>query len=499
MTRLVTNLSMAGLGVVSENSKVLQSRAMNLVSRTALSALSVCLCVTQLHAQPVGTEAAERRTKEATQQAGKTISAEDDLMAAAEALPPVTFSQVLEAPDDPAVNLRYAQDLILKGNVQLAAATVERILINYPDADSVRLLYAILLYRMDVLDDSAAQLDILEARSSDDAILKEVARYRKLIDERNRPIKRSAAISIGMHYDRNRNAFPDQGTFLIGGAPIQGTTGEVDDFGHVVIAATDMRMDTNGQQLQEIFADAAFLYDNQVEIDELDVRALLLNGGLTYKSRYGTLVPGLHAALIQLDREKYSRDYAVSLRGERPVLNSKVAAYAEVRAGWRKFNNTRNLPFAREQSGQYHELTVGGRRALDNRTLIHGAVSLNSVDAINFESYESYELSLDFTRILPADTFLTGSVTVEKQFYQGPDPFITQRTRHDLDTTYNLTYGVPVANITTHLGESFVSPPFLEDVVLTVSVEYQNSNSNIPNFDYDNVRGQFLLNRRWDF
>ena len=488
-----------GRGAVLEYSKLLQGQATKRRGLTVTSVLAACLAITQVHAQPVGTEAAERRTKEATQQAGKTVAADEDLMAAAEALPPVTFSQVLESPDDPAVNLRYAQDLILKGNVQLAAATVERILISYPDADSVRLLYAILLYRMDVLDDAAAQLDILEGRSTDDAVLKEVARYRKLIDERNRPIKRSAAVSIGMHYDSNRNAFPDKGTFLIGGTPIQGTTGEVDDFGHVVIAATDMRMDTKGQQLQEIFADAAVLYDNQVEIDELDVRALLLNGGLTYKSRFGTLVPGLHAALIELDREKYSRDYAVSLRGERPILNSKVAAYAEIKAGWRKYNNTRNLPFAREQSGQYHELTVGGRRALDNRTLVHGALSLNSVDAINFESYESYELAVDFTRILPADTFLTGSVTIEKQFYQGPDPFITQQTRHDLDTTFNLTYGIPVANLTEHLGESFVSPPFLEDVVLTVSAEYQNSNSNIPNFDYDNFRGQFLLNRRWDF
>ncbi|HAM47215.1 MAG TPA: hypothetical protein DCO73_05725, partial [Alphaproteobacteria bacterium] len=183
-----------GRGAVLEYSKLLQGQATKRRGLTVTSVLAACLAITQVHAQPVGTEAAERRTKEATQQASKTVAADEDLMAAAEALPPVTFSQVLESPDDPAVNLRYAQDLILKGNVQLAAATVERILISYPDADSVRLLYAILLYRMDVLDDAAAQLDILEGRSTDDAVLKEVARYRKLIDERNRPIKRSAAV-----------------------------------------------------------------------------------------------------------------------------------------------------------------------------------------------------------------------------------------------------------------------------------------------------------------
>ena len=129
-----------------------------------------------------------------------------------------------------------------------------------------------------------------------------------------------------MHFDTNRNSYPDSETFLVGGVETPGPSEEIDDWGRLAIGAATISRDTGRQQLQQVFADAAALYDDQVEVDAIDVRALLVNTGFLYKSAYGDFLPGAHAGWIDLKRNKYSRDYAVSLRWQRPLFQGKIAA-----------------------------------------------------------------------------------------------------------------------------------------------------------------------------
>ena len=61
--------------------------------------------------------------------------------------PPVTYQQVLADPDNIDLNIRYALTQIRDGNVRGAGATLERILLIRPDLASVRVLFAIVLFR----------------------------------------------------------------------------------------------------------------------------------------------------------------------------------------------------------------------------------------------------------------------------------------------------------------------------------------------------------------
>ncbi len=449
-------------------------------------------------AQPISSEATKGRESEAAGQAGQ-IRRSQSLNEAADALPALDYSDVLAAPDDPAINLRYAKDLIAAGNIQLAAATIERILLQNPEAHDVRLLYAIMLYRMDVIDDASAQLDILDASAASDAVKAQVAKYRALITQRLNPLKRSAALGFGMHYDSNRNSFPDNDTLLVGDVPILGVTGDIDDWGRFVIGAAEISRDTGKQQLQQVFANATMMYDDQVEVDPLDVRALLVNTGFVYKSAIGDFLPGAHASLLELDREKYARDYALSLRWQRPVYHSKIQAFAEARHGWRRFNNTTNTPFAREQSGHYQKLEAGGQRVFDATTMGSASVAFNRVSALKFESYKGYEIALGVTKLLPRRTFLAVTGGFEKQVYEGPDLFVSNLSRKDNDISLDVTYGVPLSTLSTVAFGDSALPGVMRDVVLNLSATYQNSNSNLPNYNFDNYRGQFMFNRTWDF
>lgn len=470
------------------------------VPLSGLTSIVALLCLNGAAiAQGTQQEAAEgvrSETREQVSRAGATKS----LTETAGELPSVGYNEVLASPDDPTLNLRYVKDLIAKGNVQLAAATTERILLQYPEADDVRLLYAILLYRMDVLDEASVQLDILEMHKPSGAIQAEIGRYRDLIKQRLNPLKRSAAVSVGMHYDTNRSTFPDDGAFLVRDFPFLLPGGETDDWGRIAIGSAQIAKDTGNQKLQQVFGDMAVLYDDQVEVDALDVNALLLNVGFLYKTVYGDLLPRVHASWIELDNKKFSHDYAVSLRGQRPVFQSKIKGFAQITTGWRRYNNTSALPFSSEQDSNYQRVEIGGDRQIDATTGLRLAVAYNSVDADeDYEGYDSYEVSANLTKVLPRGTFILASISIDKKFYDGMDPFVSVNTRKDLDMSVDLTYGVPVGTIVGLMSENQAGPEPLRQIMLNLTAGYEDSNSNLPNYQYDNYRGQFMFNRSWDF
>ena len=464
----------------------------------ACAALGVLVAAPLALAQPQPGEAVQSRERETRRQADQLRRASD--FDAQTGIPPeLDYSSVLAAPDDMGVNLNYARELIRQGNIQLASVTLERILLKNPDADNIRLLYAIVLFRMDVIDEASAQLDILDAREASVGIKAGVAKYRALMAKRLNPLSIRFSFATGMHQDSNRNSYPNGGTVLVNDAPVDLPGRREADLGRFALGAVQLSRDTGRQRLQQVFADLTSLYDDQLEVDELDVRALVLNTGLYYQSAIGDIVPGAHMSLLSLDREKYLRDFAVSLRWQKPVTGSKITAYAQVRQGWRAFNNTTNTPFAGLQSGHYQKLEVGGQRLIDATTLASVGLVFNRVAAITFESYKGYEISAGLQKLLPRRTNLSVLATVEKQVYEGPDFFISNLTRKDTDMSVEIAYGVPLSTLGALAFGETAAPGAIGDTVLNLSIGYQNSNSNLPNYDYDNFRSQFMLSRSWSF
>lgn len=451
-----------------------------------------------LLAQALPPDAVQDREREVIEQIGQARQAQS-LRQAPSAFPAVSYSDVLAAPDDPVINLRYARELISRGNLQLAAATIERILLHHPGADEVRLLYAIILYRMDVLDAASVQFDLLAARQPTVAISAEIAVYRSLMAQRLKKTKRTASFSAGMHYDTNRNARPDGGVYLIADVERAIPGGETDDFGRFALGAAQISWDTGRQQLQKIYGAAAMLYDDQVEVDALDVRALLLQGGADYKTTVGDFLPGVNVSFLELDREKYSRDVAASFKWHRLFFNKSILGFVEARNGWRHYNNTASAPGATNQEGNYQKMTAGGRRTFSATSWANASVAFNRVNAAAFESYKGFEISANATKILPLQTFLTVSATLEKQFYEAPQRLISSRTRKDRDVLFDVTYGAPLSTIGTLIFSEGALPGALRPVILNLSVGFQSSNSNLQTYDTDNYRGQFMFTRAWDF
>ena len=72
---------------------------------------------------------------------------------------------------------------------------------------------------------------------------------------------------------------------------------------------------------------------------------------------------------------------------------------------------------------------------------------------------------------------------------------VSALTRRDDIFRYRVTYGAPLVFF---LGAGTLWRP-LEDITFTASAEWFRANSNIANFDYDNLRVQGLLTKTWRF
>jgi len=133
-----------------------------------------------------------------------------------------------------------------------------------------------------------------------------------------------------------------------------------------------------------------------------------------------------------------------------------------------------------------------GYKAAEKRYLAHHTVSAG----------------LDHSWLLGDGAFLQNHVGYAVRLYRVPDPAVTgnfpqRRREHPL--RLRVTYGAPAGMLLNRLGYHLEAEApnavrdFLDDVTVSVSAEYLKQQSNIRNFEYENMRGQFLMTKRIEF
>jgi hypothetical protein len=104
-------------------------------------------------------------------------------------------------------------------------------------------------------------------------------------------------------------------------------------------------------------------------------------------------------------------------------------------------------------------------------------------------------------------SYISGSIRYGMDQYRDPDFLTTGNSpqhRTDRSTRTRLTYGAPLSTIlpTDLFGDSETANQilgFLAPINWSVTGEYLNTKSNIPNYEYHNARAQVFLTRRWEF
>lgn len=113
------------------------------------------------------------------------------------------FDAVYAAPDDPDLNLDYARRAADAGDLNGAAGALERVLIADPNRHGARLLYAVVLFRLDDLQGARDQLNLLDPVTLTPLQRAEAARYRARIERARSTLRFSGSLSAALTYEED--------------------------------------------------------------------------------------------------------------------------------------------------------------------------------------------------------------------------------------------------------------------------------------------------------
>lgn len=408
----------------------------------------------------------------------------------------VTFQDVLRDPDNVKLNYRFAQTQIRDGNIRGASATLERILLVEPNRPDVRLLYAVVLFRLDNLQGAERELLAVRDLPMSASLKAEVDGFLSEIQQRKKRLRFDVLVNFGGQYDWNGNSAPRSGTRMIGGFPFE--LNDADrrhrEFSANGTIRAGFDYDLALQRRHSINGAVTAYRSEHLHEDQLDLEVGAVEAGASLAYEPVTFNPKLSLSKVRLAHFRY----LTIARAETETLyqaSKKTILSANVGIEDQHFNSVPVSTTANEREGRQIDGKLGGKYLIDPTIQIGGYVGFYDKNAKEpYNAYHRYEYQAESTVLLTGGRFLLGTVTYQKDSYKAPDTFTSDDTRNDWSVRAKLTFGFPVSNL---FDKEIAN--FLTGLTATVSVERFHAASNIPDYEYRNTSISAGFSRRWVF
>lgn len=409
----------------------------------------------------------------------------------------ITYEDLLRDPDNVELNFRFAKTQIRGGDVIGAAATLERILLVNANLARVRLLYAVVLFRLDNITEAEREFKALSQFDLPADLRAEIKNYLRAIKRRRSRTHFALRESVGYQIDTNRNAVPSSKKRSFGNvlADIAPSDGRKDDTSILNITGFDIVQDLGFRAGHQLFGKFDYFMGEQTEVDNLDLHSYQGELGATFKSEIVNVTPSFFLINTGLSRETFMRSQGGNLRLDRDFFK-RLNLFAQGRLARQDFSGIQESPVAFERSGDQLDGTVGGSLTLTNSMNLSAHYTL--VDKDGKEEYNAYNgniVGLGHAWLLGKGQFLINSLDLERDEYEAPDLAINSEHRGDKILRLRTTYGLPLKKLV--IGKLFPWP--LNDLTLTFTYEYYRAYSSITNYTYRNNKFQFLLTKTWEF
>lgn len=438
----------------------------------------------------------------------------------------VSYADVLTAPDDVRLNVCYALTQIDDGNVTGAAATLERILLLAPQAANVRYLYAVVLFRLDNIDESEREFTELAEQELPPEVRDRIDGYLDEIDRRRQTTRHSGQVSVGLYYDTNRNSAPQSEATLVAGtrAPIQAARNRRNgDMGLLTILGYDLTHDPQLQDPHELFLGVDMYADSVNERSDLDIHSISADAGIRLRYPNLTITPRFFTRNMRLDRVKFYQTEGFELRID---STHQLAQLPEVPPldVWASFSgqdedyyDSRDFPALSLRTGNKWITKVGlGLQATPKHYIsLVGQMEVKSAARDNDNnngaqtfSYRGYSAEAQHTWVLENRHFINSSLLIGTRTYGSPDTLVvglTEQRRREQPIRGRVTYGLPLTDV---LGEIWLDPGvnanaaiqrFANGATVALTGEYFYQRSNLINYQYRNARTQVMITRPFNF
>lgn len=425
---------------------------------------------------------AERKAAAAADEARKKDSGGSD----------VTFAQILASPDDVELNERFALAQIRKGDLRGAATTLERVLLVDPTRYRTRLLYGVVLVRLDDVADAARELDaVLAVPDLPRAVRDEARDYKRQVSSRARDSHFDARLTLGLGYDENRNAAPDGDMRLVAGLPFQldKTSRRKEDANLQFIGSLGASRDFGGPRGHSLFARFTYYRAEQKVYDLLNLQVYSPKIGATLRTRWADVTPTFSFDHVMLSQSTYLRSRNAGLRVSRRWGRS-LDSWFEFGHSYQDFVNTPRVVNAEDRTGDQLDWTVGsGWTATPSDrlslTLLHRRKYARNVSN---SAYRRESIGGEWLHLLGRGRFLVASMTGQFDRYELPDGVVLPGVvRHDDAVIGQLLYGQPLDLLWSRL----------RDFTGSVGYEYFMEHSNVVNYDYSNNKLTALVTYKW--
>lgn len=402
------------------------------------------------------------------------------LFAGATAVSAQDFEAVLAAPDDVELNLAFAREQARQGNLSVAASTLERLLINEPSRHSVRLFYAVVLYRLGDFQSARAQLDQLDGAPLTPQQRAEADAYSRRVDQGTATSSFSGSLSAGVVYEDNASgAYFTQFDFF-GGVPEEdGTSSEV-------ALNLEGRTNLGSGRLWEAFVATRLVDRSNFDGAGVDYQRGDLHLGLTRTTRLTEANLALVARQVRLEGEPQLTE--AGLRGD---LSWRYSNATTLRARFETVDQDFEEPLidaiapfiGGDRDGNRFMIGVSISHRMTARTTVDFGVDYEAKDA-NYEpfGYSGPRVWGSWDHRFDKGVYLTASGSVRWLEYDEPDFFfVGGETREDTRGNARLALGAPLSAF----SASGATGDYRENVNLEGAVTYGRRDSTSPIADFD--------------
>ncbi len=418
----------------------------------------------------------------------------------------VSYADVLKDPDNVDLNFRYAKSQIANGNVRGAAGTLERILLVTPNLPQIRLTYAIVLYRLDNINEAEREFLALQKLEMADSLRAEIDRFMAAIEQRRQKTKYKVQVSFGLKRDSNVNASPRRGTILAGGLkflPV-GRAQKQADFALLGYISGEVRQDLGRQSRDELIISGSYYHNEQFAIDPQDLQSGSATVALKLPFENFLFTPKFSYTNLRLSREKFFSGYSAELRFDRrnviPALG--IEGHFLARGTRENFHSIFETASGLQQTGFRWEWEVGLTKQFSPEHRLEGTAKFTRKLPQSFapNDYRGYKAGVRHTWALGEGQFLLSNASLENKLYKRADPLVTNfQVRHDQLLRISLTYGASVGFLFDKMNFKHAYFDALRDFTWTITGELTEQLSNIENFSYANRRAQTMFTKTWNF
>jgi hypothetical protein len=406
----------------------------------------------------------------------------------------VTFEEVLKDPDNLELNYAFALTQVRQGDLLGALSTLERILLRNPGVPRVRLLYAIVLFRLNAVQEAERELDNVLKLQMDDGLRRELEYYRGQVKRSQQATKFTAIVRFGWNYDSNRNAAPLTRGIVSSGSFVS-VPGEVETHSLETFARLEVEHDLGFQARHRLIASATGLYDLSLKSDRFTLGAIDVRGGIALDLRPIEVRIQPHYRWAHLEDDTVLQATGGSIRVDWPTKQD-LHFFAYFQGEYQVFNATNRADVSRERTGAEWRGGAGVRWTIvpEHRVTL-SAAGIRKEARAGFFDYTGAQVGLEHGWLLGRGMFLLSSASWEGQWYDEADPNINSTKREDNILRLRTIFGIPFATLT---GWTTAPRP-LRDVGISVGFEYSRAFSNIDNFRFHNYRVTGALTKRFDF